>query len=59
MEAIETFGQSHAWLAQFLSLPNGIPSHDTFRRLFAPRPYSVSAVLPHWVNALTQALERR
>jgi len=36
MEAIETFGQSRqAWLAQFLSLPNGIPSHDTFRRLFA------------------------
>src|SRR3712207_6683091 len=23
----------HAWLKQFLALPNGIPSHDTFRRV--------------------------
>ena len=22
------------WLRQFLELPNGIPSHDTFRRVF-------------------------
>src|SRR6266487_6526703 len=24
----------HAWLATFLDLPNGIPSHDTFGRVF-------------------------
>jgi predicted transposase YbfD/YdcC len=24
----------HAWLRRFLALPNGIPSHDTFRRVF-------------------------
>jgi len=30
---IETFGQSkQEWLEQFLDLPNGIPSHDTFAR---------------------------
>lgn len=23
------------WLTQSLALPNGIPSHDTFRRVFA------------------------
>jgi predicted transposase YbfD/YdcC len=34
--AVETFGQvKEAWLRQFLELPNGIPSHDTFGRVFA------------------------
>ena len=33
---VETFGKAkQAWLKQFLELPNGIPSHDTFGRLFA------------------------
>ena len=33
---IETFGRAkEAWLRQFLELPNGIPSHDTFGRVFA------------------------
>src|SRR4249920_3059183 len=35
-EDIEEFGKAkHAWLGTFLALPNGIPSHDTFARLFA------------------------
>lgn len=34
--AIAAFGQSkEAWLRTFLTLPQGIPSHDTFRRVFA------------------------
>lgn len=34
--AIEEFGYAkHAWLRSFLALPNGIPSHDTFGRVFA------------------------
>lgn len=34
-EEIEEFGLSkEEWLQEFLSLPNGIPSHDTFRRVF-------------------------
>jgi len=34
-EEIEEFGQTkESWLREFLSLPNGIPSHDTFRRVF-------------------------
>lgn len=33
---VEIFGQrKQAWLRQYLELPNGIPSHDTFGRLFA------------------------
>jgi len=33
---IELFGKSkRAWLKTFLELPNGIPSHDTFGRVFS------------------------
>jgi predicted transposase YbfD/YdcC len=32
---MEAFGKAkESWLRQFLELPNGIPSHDTFRLLF-------------------------
>jgi hypothetical protein len=35
-DAMEEFGQTHEqWLRKFLELPNGIPSHDTFNRVFA------------------------
>ena len=34
--AIETYGRSkRKWLEEFLELPNGIPCHDTFARLFS------------------------
>lgn len=34
-EDIELYGKhKEAWLRRFLDLPNGIPSHDTFRRVF-------------------------
>lgn len=34
--AIEQFGRAkEKWLKKFLKLENGIPSHDTFRRVFA------------------------
>lgn len=34
--AIAGFGEAkEAWLRTFLALPHGIPSHDTFRRVFA------------------------
>ena len=33
---IETYGKAkYQWLKGFLALPNGIPSHDTFARVFA------------------------
>lgn len=32
---MELYGQDKSdWLSRFLGLPNGIPSHDTFRRVF-------------------------
>jgi predicted transposase YbfD/YdcC len=34
-QQIETFGKRRRdWLGKFLALPNGIPSHDTFERVF-------------------------
>lgn len=33
---VEEFGKAkHAWFRTFLHLENGIPSHDTFNRVFA------------------------
>jgi len=33
---IETYGKAkYEWLKEFLQLPNGIPSHDTFSRVFS------------------------
>jgi len=35
-EEVEAFGEAkETWFRTFLELPNGIPSHDTFRRVFA------------------------
>jgi hypothetical protein len=35
-KAIAEYGRTkHEWLKTFLELPNGIPSHDTFNRLFS------------------------
>jgi len=32
---MEEFGEAkQEWFAEFLGLENGIPSHDTFRRVF-------------------------
>lgn len=32
----EDFGRCHkTWLSHFLKLPSGIPSHDTFERVFS------------------------
>jgi hypothetical protein len=32
----EAFGRRrHAWLKRFLTLPNGVPAHDTFERVFS------------------------
>lgn len=56
---IELFGKNkRGWLKQFLELPNGIPSHDTFGRVFALLdPDEFRGSFMTWVqaiNALTQ-----
>ena len=57
--AIETYGNAkRSWLESFLALPNGIPSHDTFARVFARLdPDAFEASFQQWVNALVSALE--
>lgn len=49
---IEEFGDSkQAWLRQFLTLDQGIPSHDTFRRVFSLLPAEVfEARFRMWVE---------
>lgn len=53
---IEQFGQQKlTWLQQFLRLPNGIPSHDTFGRVFAQLdPEEFQACFQTWVQALQE-----
>ncbi len=54
---LETFGRlRHDWLKTFLALPGGIPSHDTFRRVFGllDRRH-FAACLFQWTRALHEA----
>jgi predicted transposase YbfD/YdcC len=53
--AVETFGRAkEAWLRTFLALPGGIPSHDTFGRVFARLdPDEFRACFLAWVGAVT------
>ncbi len=55
--AIETYGSSkREWLEQFLPLPNGIPSHDTFARVFARlEPQQFQQCFRQWIESLTTA----
>lgn len=54
--AIETFGRARQeWLATFLVLPHGIPSHDTFGRVLARlSPHEFERCFRSWVAAVAQ-----
>lgn len=51
---IAQFGRAReAWLRTFLALPNGIPSHDTFNRVFARLDrHALAARLTQWAQAV-------
>ena len=52
--SIESFGRAkYDWFKEFLSLPNGIPSHDTFGRVFSLlSPDEFEAGFLRWVSQL-------
>ena len=54
-QQVETFGRKRKdWLGRLLELPNGIPSHDTFERVFdriSPRAFQ--ACFREWVRAIS------
>lgn len=55
---IERYGKTKLdFLRRFLELPNGIPSHDTFSRVFAKLdPAALLICLQHWLNDLREKL---
>jgi len=57
-EDMEVYGESkEAWLSTFLALPNGIPSADTFRRLFERiLPQQFEQCFEQWVKLLVEDL---
>jgi predicted transposase YbfD/YdcC len=57
-QQVVTFAQNRqAWLSTFLALPNGVPSHDTFERVFDRLdPQAFQACFRQWVEALAQTL---
>jgi predicted transposase YbfD/YdcC len=56
---IEAFGKAkEAFFTELLNLPNGIPSHDTFGRVFAlidPKQFEASFV--QWVQGISQRVK--
>ena len=56
---IESYGQAkYQWLKRFLALPNGIPSHDTFARVFARlNPEQLQESFLSWVRAVSRVSE--
>ncbi len=57
-EGMEDYGKSkQQWLQQFLELPKGIPSDDTFRRLFERLdPHQFQQGFQSWVSSLAELL---
>jgi predicted transposase YbfD/YdcC len=56
---IEFYGKTkRGWLKRFLRLPSGIPSHDTFNRVFsALDPEELEACFVAWVRTVAQLSE--
>jgi predicted transposase YbfD/YdcC len=58
-EDIEDYGRyKEEWLIRFLALPNGIPSHDTIRRLFIRLdPSGLQQCFLSWINAVREVTD--
>jgi predicted transposase YbfD/YdcC len=56
---MEEFGEAkESWFRRFLELPNGIPSHDTFRRVFMLlQPSEFQNSFLSWVKELARVVE--
>ena len=56
---IELFGKKkESWLRTFLKLPHGIPSHDTFGRVFAKiKPEEFQKQFMQWTQTITVLTE--
>jgi predicted transposase YbfD/YdcC len=57
-EDVEEFGKARIeWFRTFLDLPNGIPSHDTFTRVFARLdPEQFQACFMRWMSAVSEVI---
>ncbi len=55
-EQIENFGKKRKkWLSKLLSLPHGIPSHDTFGRIFERmNPNEFQNSFMNWIQSVTK-----
>jgi predicted transposase YbfD/YdcC len=56
---MEAYGRAkEQWLRQFLPLPNGIPSHDTFARVLARLdPEELQQCFLRWMQAVSEVTE--
>lgn len=60
-QQVATFAeQRQDWLRRFFRLPEGIPSHDTFERVFERiNPRAFAAAFSRWMQALAEAVGLR
>jgi hypothetical protein len=58
-EDMESFGKVHEkWLSGFLELRNGIPGHDTFRRVFERiDPDGFAHAFLEWIEGIAERKE--
>jgi len=56
---VEAFGHAKkAWLSEFLDLKSGIPSHDTFGRVFSKiDPEAFQSAFAEWTQAISGTIE--